>query len=85
MTDDAPECCRRSFASSLADTARRLLEDPTVAPGTVAEERLSICSTCEHLSASKTCDLCGCLMSLKVKMSNMKCPIDKWTEYKSGN
>jgi len=28
MTDEAPDCCRRSFAASLKDTAKRLLEDP---------------------------------------------------------
>ena len=78
---DAPECCRRSFAASIKDTAARLLADPTVAPGWVTAERLAICKECDHYTTSKTCDLCQCFMPLKAAMSNMKCPLDKWVEY----
>ncbi len=80
-----PDCCRRSFAASIKDTARRLLEDPSVAPRAVAAERLAICESCDRYTDSKTCELCQCFMPLKVSMSNVKCPIDKWQEYKHGN
>ena len=82
---DAPECCRRSFAASIKDTARRLLEDPTVAPRSVANERLAICESCDRYTAKKTCEICQCYMPLKTTMANMKCPIDKWTEWKRGD
>ncbi len=80
-----PDCCRRSFAASIKDTARRLLEDPSVAPRAVAAERLAICESCDRYTSKKTCEICQCFMPLKVSMSNVKCPIDKWQEYKHGN
>jgi recombinational DNA repair protein RecR len=82
---DTPECCRRSFAASIKDTARRLLEDPTVAPRKVASDRLTICESCDHYTAQKTCELCQCYMPLKTTMANMKCPLDKWTEWHRGD
>ena len=86
MSEEAPDCCRRSFAASIKDTAKRLLEDPTVAPRAVAAERLTICEGCDHyIAESGQCDICLCYMKLKCTMANMKCPLDKWTEHKSGN
>jgi len=82
MTEPNEECCRRGFAASIADTARRILEDPTVAPRSIAAERLSICEGCDHYTAAKTCDLCQCFMPAKTVMANVKCPIDKWMEWK---
>jgi len=86
MSDEAPECCRRSFAASIKDTARRLLEDPTIAPRDVSRQRLEICEGCDFYRAdSKTCDQCGCFMPLKTAAANMRCPIDKWTEWTRGD
>jgi hypothetical protein len=82
MIEENPECCRRSFAASIKDTAKRLLEDPSVAPRFVAAERLATCEGCDRYTESKSCELCMCYMPLKTTMANMKCPIDKWTEYK---
>jgi hypothetical protein len=83
---DSPECCRRSFAASIKDTAKRVLEDPTIAPRNVALERLDVCSNCDHFRRDKhTCDICGCFMPMKVTMANMRCPIDKWEEWKRGS
>jgi hypothetical protein len=82
MADDAPDCCRRSFAASIKDTAKRLLEDPSVAPRAVADERMQTCKSCDRYTAKKTCEICQCYMPLKTTMANMKCPIDKWMEYK---
>jgi hypothetical protein len=78
-----PECCRRSFAASIKDTAKRLLEDPTVAPRRVAILRMEVCEGCDrYRQDSQTCEICGCFMPLKTTMGNMKCPIDKWTEWR---
>jgi len=78
-----PECCRRSFAASIKDTAKRLLEDPTVAPRQVAIDRIRICDGCDHYrKTAQTCEICGCFMPLKTTMANMACPIDKWKEWK---
>ena len=81
MSDDAPECCRRSFAASLKDTARRLLDDPTIAPRDVSRQRLEICERCDRYTAKKTCEICQCFMPLKTTMANMACPIDLWKEW----
>ena len=80
---DSPECCRRSFAASLKDTARRLLDDPTIAPCDVSRQRLEICEGCDRYTAKKTCEICQCFMPLKTTMANMACPIDLWKEWKS--
>lgn len=83
MNEEAPECCRRSFAASIKDTAARLLEDPTVAPRAVAAERMAICEGCDRYRQDKrTCEICGCFMPLKTTMANMECPIQKWTVWK---
>lgn len=80
------ECCRRSFAASIKDTAKRLLKDPTIAPRAVAAERIAICESCDrYLPESGQCSLCMCYMKLKTTMANMKCPIDKWSEWTRGN
>ena len=79
---DPEDCCRRSFAASIKDTARRLLEDPTVAPRAVAKERMSVCKSCDRYQDDiQICEICGCYMLLKTTMANMKCPIDKWEEW----
>jgi hypothetical protein len=84
MSDDSPECCRRSFAASIKDTARRLLEDPTIAPRAVHNERMRICEGCDrYRKLTQTCEICQCFMPLKTAAANMKCPIDKWSEWKS--
>jgi hypothetical protein len=78
-----PDCCRRSFAASIKDTARRLLEDPSVAPRAVANDRLAICEACDrYMPESGQCEICLCYMKLKCAMSNMECPIGKWTTWK---
>ena len=79
---DPDDCCRRSFAASIKDTAKRLLEDPSVAPRAVAAERLKICEDCDRYTKKKTCEICMCFMPLKTTMSNMACPLDKWSEWK---
>jgi len=47
---------------------------------TTAQERYNICKTCEHFNENlKKCNICGCIMPIKVKISLYKCPIDKWS------
>ena len=83
MDSAKPECCRRSFAASIKDTARRLLEDPTVAPRVVHNERMAACGECDRYDKiSQTCEVCLCYMPLKTTMANMRCPLDKWEEWK---
>ncbi len=77
-----PECCRRSFAASLKDTALRLLKNPKLAPRAIAAERLAICERCDRYKADTTqCEICQCFMPIKTTFANVKCPLDKWEEY----
>ncbi len=86
MDTSNPECCRKSFAASIKDTAKRLLEDPTVAPRSVHNDRMAICESCDrYREDSQTCEICRCYMPLKTTMANMKCPIDKWEEWHRGD
>ena len=79
MTED---CCRRTFANSIKDTAKRLLQNPTMAPRAIAQERMAMCESCDRfISESKICEICGCYLPLKTAAANMKCPIDKWEEW----
>ncbi len=74
------ECCKKNFFASLADTAMRMVKDPTMVPDNVKDERLAICAECEH-NKDGTCELCGCVLALKSRFGNMACPAGKWLEF----
>lgn len=45
----------------------------------MAEQRLAICKSCEHLREKFTqCGLCGCFMEIKSRFPDQKCPANKW-------
>lgn len=82
------QCCRRGFIASLTDTATRILADSTIAPQSIAKERLAICkqNDCGFFnSKTEFCEDCGCFLPLKVKMANMRCPKDYWLEWVKDN
>ena len=44
-----------------------------------AEKRLDICNKCAKLcKQSGRCELCGCFVTLKVKLQFESCPAGKW-------
>lgn len=49
-----------------------------------AMKRLEICNPCESnstpskITITSTCTSCGCLLQLKSRGKNSKCPKDKW-------
>lgn len=76
------ECCKRNFADSLKDSARRVLENPRIVPRAVRLSRLETCHSCDrYLSETDQCSICQCIMGIKTSFANMRCPIDKWEEY----
>lgn len=76
------ECCRRSFGASLRDTAKRLFDNPKLAPRSVAADRMETCKACDHYKNDTTqCDICLCFMPIKTSFSNVECPLDKWGAY----
>ena len=52
-------------------------------PQALAEERLKVCSTCEHKKIvpvlhKEICGLCGCPLQNKTRVASSKCPAAKW-------
>ena len=43
-----------------------------------AQKRYDICKKCEYFLITTQCSKCLCFMKVKVKISQSKCPIDKW-------
>lgn len=42
-------------------------------------KRMSICLECpELIKITKQCKKCGCFMSVKTKLTNAACPLEKW-------
>lgn len=79
------ECCKRNFGDSLKDTAKRLLDNPRLAPRAVAQERLKTCEACNrYISENMQCSLCLCIMPVKATFANMSCPLDLWGEWTPG-
>jgi hypothetical protein len=42
------------------------------------EQRYTICNNCPAFTRLKTCKECGCIMPLKIKLSDSSCPLEKW-------
>jgi len=71
----------QEYKKKLGDTRPWDILNPNVekADLEVAEKRYNICLECPELvQATKQCKQCGCFMSLKTKLKNAKCPINKW-------
>ena len=45
-------------------------------------DKLKICDKCEHLHkpfiGKPMCEICGCIVRIKVQLKGEKCPLDKW-------
>ncbi len=44
-------------------------------------DRLAICKSCPYMKKKLTgsyCELCGCIIKIKAKMPDEKCPVGKW-------
>lgn len=42
-----------------------------------SEKRLEVCKGCDQWTG-KSCKVCGCFVSLKVRIPEEKCPLGKW-------
>ncbi|MFC5467221.1 DUF6171 family protein [Cohnella suwonensis] len=50
------------------------------------ERRMDACRSCESFQFGTTCRWCGCLMAVKAKLENAKCPHpsgNRWTIHSS--
>jgi hypothetical protein len=42
-----------------------------------SQARLGVCKGCDQWTG-KSCKICGCFVSLKVRIPEEKCPLGKW-------
>ena len=82
MSEQPEECCKLNFWDSLGQTIKNVIKDPRPVPESVKAERLAICSTCKWNGGIR-CQKCGCVLALKTKMNNARCPLPepKWIEH----
>lgn len=77
-TSDAPK--RKTIAqkiqSGIIGNAKAVLHIDRASDDTI-NQRWEICSKCEHYK-HWMCDLCGCIVSQKIKIASEECPIKKW-------
>jgi len=68
----------KNLSKLASDVTKDFLDDkPILANKDVQENRLKICSDCDHNHEGR-CTLCGCWLENKVKFSSSHCPIMKW-------
>ena len=75
----------KSGAKELFGIAKDLAKGKDISvPDEVFNSRYSECQKCPNLNKMGFCNLCGCAMALKCKVSTSKCPDNppKWEEYK---
>jgi hypothetical protein len=66
--------------SSLQEGRNAIYSAVELVPNEIAEERMSICNSCEHLFAiTSQCKKCACFVKVKTKLAAVACPIKKWT------
>ncbi len=42
------------------------------------KNRFAVCAECEKLEYGSTCMLCGCIMQVRARLADGKCPAKKW-------
>lgn len=42
------------------------------------KNRFAVCIECEKLEYGSTCMLCGCIMQVRARLADGKCPAKKW-------
>ena len=72
----ACESCKEAKAANLMQKIFKSIFDPDASEELI-RERLEICKNCT-LRNHIQCTECGCLISLKVKLSSERCPMEKW-------
>jgi hypothetical protein len=44
----------------------------------VYENRFDICQNCDDFMYGSACGVCGCVMQVRARLSDAKCPKKKW-------
>lgn len=80
------EKCKRCAAKTVltdADIAKMVdevtsMKGVRLAENGVYEERFAVCSSCDKLLYGSTCGVCGCVMQVRARLSDGRCPNKKW-------
>jgi hypothetical protein len=66
-------------AKNLIQSVGNVVKNPYIVSDEVKQERLNICSLCEHHDyIMNRCKECGCFLNAKVIFAGNSCPIGKW-------
>lgn len=70
----------KSIRTKLSDEQYKESFVEYVLPSTPeSDKKINICYTCEYYKTkSQTCQICGCFLPIKTKISLFKCPKNKW-------
>jgi hypothetical protein len=49
------------------------------------QDRLAHCRSCEKLNSMNFCEMCWCLIPMKVKLYPANCPMGKWDSIEQVN
>ncbi len=49
-----------------------------LADGDLYEKRFKVCSECGRLLYGSTCGVCGCVMQVRARLADGKCPQKRW-------
>ena len=66
------------------DEINKMVEQVTAMKGVrlvdeaVYESRIFACGECEKFEYGSTCMLCGCIMQVRARLADGKCPAKKW-------
>ncbi len=81
MSEDRKKTAWEQYKENLGSTRPWDFIDPKTeyVSEDISQQRYSICLQCpEFFKVTKQCKKCGCLMTLKTKLKNAECPIQKW-------
>ncbi len=78
--------CKRCAVKTVLDEndIQKMVDEVTgmkgvqLADEAVYEKRFSVCTECEGFMYGSTCSYCGCVMQVRARLSDGRCPKKKW-------
>lgn len=80
------EKCKRCNIKTVLTEAdiQKMIDEVTamrgvrLADNSVYLARFAVCSECDKLMYGSTCGVCGCVMQVRARLADGKCPQKKW-------
>ncbi|MBQ8301054.1 MAG: hypothetical protein IJX57_03735 [Clostridia bacterium] len=80
------EKCKRCGLKTVLseEDIQKMVDDVTSMKGIrlvsedVYDKRFAICTDCEMFVYGSTCNSCGCVMQVRARLSDGRCPKKKW-------